>query len=210
MRCSTRLLPETDVLWHVLKPLHGRDDRRGAAAAADPEDRRRRQHDRPGRGKGARHCGVQPARHQCARGGGTDTGADAGDATPPAALRRGDARGEWSDPLLQDGLGELGGRIVGLVGYGAIPRLLAPVLAALGCRLIYTARAQHADALGEWRSSPALLEEADVVSLHLPLTGETANLIDAAATGAHEARRGADQHRARRPGGPGGADRSAG
>ena len=53
-----------------------------------------------------------------------------------AAMRR----GEWSDPVLQDGIGELGGRTVGLVGYGAIPRLLAPVLAALGCRLIYTSR----------------------------------------------------------------------
>ena len=89
--------------------------------------------------------------------------------------------GEWLDPELQDGIGELGGRTVGLVGYGAIPRLLAPVLIALGCRLIYTSRAQHADALGEWRSLDALLAEADVVSLHVPLTDDTANLIDAAA-----------------------------
>jgi phosphoglycerate dehydrogenase-like enzyme len=90
-------------------------------------------------------------------------------------------RGEWLDPELQDGIGELGGRTVGLVGYGAIPRLLAPVLIALGCRLIYTSRAQHADALGEWRSLDALLAEADVVSLHVPLTDDTENLIDAAA-----------------------------
>ena len=90
-------------------------------------------------------------------------------------------RSIWLDPELQDGIGELGGRTVGLVGYGAIPRLLAPVLIALGCRLIYTSRAQHADALGEWRSLDALLAEADVVSLHLPLTDDTANLIDAAA-----------------------------
>lgn len=89
--------------------------------------------------------------------------------------------GVWSDPLLQDGLGELGGRVVGLVGYGAIPRLLAPVLVAMGCRLLYTARAAKPDAQGEWRSLPALLGEADVISLHLPLTAETANLIDAAA-----------------------------
>lgn len=94
-----------------------------------------------------------------------------------AAMRR----GEWLDPELQDGIGELGGRTVGLVGYGAIPRLLAPVLIALGCRLIYTSRAQHADALGEWRSLDALLAEADVVSLHLPLIDDTQNLIDAAA-----------------------------
>ena len=47
--------------------------------------------------------------------------------------------------------------------------------------MIYTSRAQHADALGEWRSLDALLAEADVVSLHVPLTAETESLIDAAA-----------------------------
>jgi len=38
--------------------------------------------------------------------------------------------GVWTDPALLDGLGELGGRVVGLVGYGSVPRLLAPVLTA--------------------------------------------------------------------------------
>lgn len=94
-----------------------------------------------------------------------------------AAMRR----GEWSDPALQDGIGELGGRTVGLVGYGAIPRLLAPVLAAMGCRLIYTSRTPRADTVGEWRTLDALLSESDVVSLHLPLTAETETLIDARA-----------------------------
>ncbi len=94
-----------------------------------------------------------------------------------AAMRR----AEGLDPDLQDGIGELGGRTIGLVGYGAIPRVLAPVLIALGCRLIYTSRAPRTDALGEWRSLDALLAEADVVSLHLPLTDDTADLIDAAA-----------------------------
>lgn len=104
-----------------------------------------------------------------------------------AVLRRlprfdaGMRRGEWLDPALQDGIGELGGRTVGLVGYGAIPRLLAPVLAALDCRVIYTSRSPRTDAAGEWRALDALLAEADIVSLHLPLTPETASLIDARA-----------------------------
>jgi phosphoglycerate dehydrogenase-like enzyme len=37
------------------------------------------------------------------------------------------------------------------------------------------------DAAGEWRPLDALLAEADIVSLHLPLTAETEALIDAAA-----------------------------
>lgn len=95
-----------------------------------------------------------------------------------AATRAG--RGWSLDPAIQDGLGELGGRTVGLVGYGAVPSMLAPVLVALGCRVLYTARGARPDAVGEFRSLDALLAEADVVSLHIPLTPETANLIDAA------------------------------
>jgi phosphoglycerate dehydrogenase-like enzyme len=94
-----------------------------------------------------------------------------------AAMRR----GVWLDPELQDGIGELGGRTVGLVGYGSIPRLLAPVLAALGCRVIYASRSAVADAVGDRRPLAALLAEADLVSLHVPLMAETDKLIDAAA-----------------------------
>ena len=90
-------------------------------------------------------------------------------------------RGEWSDPDLQDGIGELGGRTVGLVGYGAIPHLLAPVLIALGCRVIYTCRTPRSDASGDYRPLNTLLAEADVISLHVPLVAETEHLIDAAA-----------------------------
>jgi phosphoglycerate dehydrogenase-like enzyme len=89
--------------------------------------------------------------------------------------------GVWSDPLLQDGIGELGGRTVGLIGYGSIPRLLAPILAAMGCRVLYTARRAVADAVGDYRPLDALLAESDVVSLHVPQTAETERMIDAAA-----------------------------
>src|SRR5262249_62251713 len=104
-----------------------------------------------------------------------------------AVLRRlprfdaGMRRGEWLDPELQDGIGELGGRTVGLVGYGAIPRLLAPVLVALGCRVIYASRSAVSDAVGERRTLEELVTEADVVSLHVPLVAEAERLIDAAA-----------------------------
>jgi len=90
--------------------------------------------------------------------------------------------GRWAcAPEIQDHLGELGGRTVGLIGYGDVPRALAPILAAMGCRLLYTARSEKSDAIGEYRDLNTLLAESDVVSLHVPLSAETERLIDAAA-----------------------------
>jgi phosphoglycerate dehydrogenase-like enzyme len=176
-----RLLPTTDVIWHVLKRCTAE------MIAAAPKLRLIQ---KIGVGVNTIHLDAAKARGIAVcnlPGTNARAVAELTLALMLAVLRRVsrfDAamrRGEWLDPELQDGIGELGGRTVGLVGYGAIPRLLAPVLIALGCRLIYTSRAQHADALGEWRSLDALLAEADVVSLHVPLTDDTANLIDAAA-----------------------------
>jgi len=96
-----------------------------------------------------------------------------------AAMRRG-AGWAWP-PEVQDAVGEVAGRTVGLVGYGAVPALLAPVLKAMGARVLYTATAPKPDADAEWRDLPALLAESDIVSLHLPLTSETEHILDAAA-----------------------------
>jgi phosphoglycerate dehydrogenase-like enzyme len=97
------------------------------------------------------------------------------------AFDRGLRSGIWTDTGLQDGIGELGGRTVGLVGFGSVPRILAPILAAMGCRLLYTARNEVPEAPASYRSLDQLLAEADIVSLHLPLTAETERIIDAAA-----------------------------
>ncbi len=80
-----------------------------------------------------------------------------------------------------DELGEIAGRTVGLVGYGDVARILAPVLAAMGASVLYTAKAPKPDAAADWRDLPDLLSESDIVSLHLPLTQETENLLDAEA-----------------------------
>ena len=97
------------------------------------------------------------------------------------AFDRGLRSGTWTDAALQDGINELGGRAVGLIGYGAIPRMLAPVLAAMGCSVMYYARTRAADAVAAYRPLERLLAEADIVSLHLPLTPETGRIVDAAA-----------------------------
>lgn len=93
-------------------------------------------------------------------------------------------RGWSGDPTLFDKVAEIAGKTVGLVGFGAVPRILAPVLDALGANLIYTATEEKSDVPAAWRDLPALLGEADIVSLHVPLTPETDRMIDAEAIAA--------------------------
>ena len=86
-----------------------------------------------------------------------------------ASVRRGDWFGAWA---LQESFGEVGGRTVGLLGYGAVPRLLHPVLEAMGARVLYWSRSQRNAGMDE------LLAASDIVSLHLPLSAETAGVLD--------------------------------
>ena len=96
-----------------------------------------------------------------------------------AATRRGEG---WSwDPELQDHLLELGGRCVGLVGYGSVPRILAPILSAMDAEVIYHSRSEKPDAAGEFCTLPELLSRADIVSLHVPLDDGTRHMIDKSA-----------------------------
>jgi phosphoglycerate dehydrogenase-like enzyme len=94
-----------------------------------------------------------------------------------AALREG--RGWPVEPAMQDSLGELGGRTVGLVGYGAVAQMLAPILVALGCRVICAARNMQPGAPVAYLSLDELLAAADIVSLHVPLTPQTELLMNA-------------------------------
>ncbi len=96
-----------------------------------------------------------------------------------AATRAG--RGWRPDLDVLDQTGEIGGRCVGLVGFGASARRLAPVLSALGARVIHTARTPAPDAAAAFRPLAELLAEADIVSLHLPLNADTRGLIGAEA-----------------------------
>lgn len=87
-------------------------------------------------------------------------------------------KGRWAlDEATRESLGELAGRTVGLVGFGAVPQLLAPILDAMGARVVYTATAAK-DVRWEFLPLEALLGEADILSLHAPLTDATRQLID--------------------------------
>jgi len=88
----------------------------------------------------------------------------------------------WDWPSRWQGqLGEIGGRTVGLVGAGAIPRVLAPILDALGATVLVTARTPRRDLPATFVDKRDLLARADIVSLHLPLNEDTAGWLDRAA-----------------------------
>jgi len=85
------------------------------------------------------------------------------------------------DPKISDDFGELSGRTVGLVGFGAVGRRLEPMLQAIGAKVVYTSRRPAADSPIAFLPFRELLPVADLLSLHLPLTVETTGMIGAAA-----------------------------
>lgn len=93
------------------------------------------------------------------------------------------AAGKW--PRMSLIGGEMSGRRMGLVGYGAIARATAERVRALG--MTVAAYDPHLPAdHPAWKGAerldlPTLLATSDVVSLHVPLTAETRNMIDASA-----------------------------
>lgn len=84
---------------------------------------------------------------------------------------------DWP-PERQDHLREIGGRTVGLVGFGSVPALLAPMLRAMGAHVLYTARSPRDTPDAEYRALDDLLAQSDIVSLHVPLTEATEGLLN--------------------------------
>lgn len=75
----------------------------------------------------------------------------------------------------------LAGKTVGIVGAGAIGRRVAALCKAFGCRVIAYNRSRVEDsAIDRQVSLAELLAQADIVSLHCPLTAQTAGLIGSA------------------------------
>jgi|SRR6056297_2578120 len=99
-------------------------------------------------------------------------------------LDRSTREGAWDKEAARGVNRQIHGKTVGIIGFGAIGRQVARLLAPFGARLLYydpmRASAEDEAALGvSHMDLDALLAEADIVTLHLPLVPETANLIDA-------------------------------
>lgn len=169
-----RLLPDMEVLWHVLKPVTAE------VIARAPKLRLIQKI-----GSGVNTIDIEAAKRRgiaVCNLPGTNSRAVAEMTLllMLACLRRLidlDALirtpGGWRDAWgLQDRFGELGGRSVGLLGYGAVPKILHPILEAMGARVLYWSRG-HKNA--EWDE---LLARSEIVSLHLPLTPQTERILD--------------------------------
>lgn len=82
----------------------------------------------------------------------------------------------WDFPLI-----ELAGRTFGIVGYGRIGRSVARIAQGFGMKVLATRRDEEPGREGdvEFVAREILFREADVLSLHCPLTPETRGLVDA-------------------------------
>ncbi len=182
-----RELPKADVIWHVLRPLSAADLERaskcrlvhklGAGVNTIDVD-------------AATRLGIAVANMPGANAASVAEGTVL---LMLAALRRlpeldritRAGKGWPSDPSLGETVRDIGGCTVGLVGYGNIAKRVETIVTAMGSEVLHTSTGD--DGHPGWRSLPDLLAASDIVSLHLPLTAKTANLLDAEALSAMKA-----------------------
>ena len=173
-----REVAEADVIWHVLRPLSESDLGRAANA---------RLVHKFGAGvntidvDAASRLGIAVANMP---GANAPSVAEGTLLLMLAALRRlpvldratREGRGWPSDPRLGEVVRDIGACTVGLVGYGNIAKQVERIVTAMGATVLHTSTGD--DGLPGWRPLSELLAASDIVSLHLPLTADTAGLID--------------------------------
>ncbi len=179
-----RELPHADVIWHVLRPLSAADLERASKSRLVHK-----------LGAGVNTIDVDAA-SRLGIAVANMPGANAASVAEGtvllmlAALRRlpeldritRAGRGWPSDPSLGETVRDVGSCTVGLVGYGNIAKRVEAIVTAMGAEVLHTSTGD--DGHAGWRSLPDLLAASDIVSLHLPLTAVTANLLDATALSA--------------------------
>lgn len=91
--------------------------------------------------------------------------------------------GEWPQwELMDKGTFDLAGKTWGIIGMGRIGREVAKRLRAFDVKILYYDKVRQPkeieETLGiEYRTLPRLLRESDIISIHVPLTEETRNMI---------------------------------
>ena len=173
-----RELPDAEVIWHVLRPISGDD----LAKAS-----RLRLVHKLGAGVNTIDVDVATARGVAVAnmpGANAASVAEGAVLLMLAALRRlpeldravRAGTGWPSDPTLGETVRDVGGCTVGLVGYGNVAKRVERIIASMGGEILHTSTRD--DGHPGWRSLHDLLAVSDIVSLHLPLTEQTASLLD--------------------------------
>jgi glycerate dehydrogenase len=94
------------------------------------------------------------------------------------------ANGLWAEGrefrYLESPLIELSGKTIGILGFGTIGAAVARIAAALGMRILAWSRTSKTTpgVDVEWTELSEVFRQADVVSLHLPLTDRTAGIVN--------------------------------
>ncbi|MEM2908925.1 MAG: hydroxyacid dehydrogenase [Candidatus Bilamarchaeaceae archaeon] len=74
---------------------------------------------------------------------------------------------------------EIEGKTLGVIGYGRIGSLVGKKASALGMKILaYNPPPRHEDGIARFVELEQLFAEADIITLHVPLTPETKNMIN--------------------------------
>lgn len=106
-----------------------------------------------------------------------------GVATGDAAVREGRQIEVKENYMLQGSLKELSDCTVGLVGFGDIAKETALLLHAFGAQVLYSCRTRKSPEVEDfyhvsYRDIDGLLGESDIVSLHVPVSPQTAGMVN--------------------------------
>lgn len=80
-------------------------------------------------------------------------------------------------------MAELPGKVLGLYGFGNIGKRVAELAKAFGMEIIYYSRSPHNTEIARRVDFEGLITESDFISLHAPLTPDTANVFGPEAFG---------------------------